>query len=90
MSVTNEGGIERGIYIEVQLGAFPEYDLEVFFTSDNEQLLANLEQVQQVTLADVEPFLFLEESDADGDLFADSSDSSGTGRPGDMHATITS
>lgn len=77
MTTQTTAGVSRGMYVEIQLNAFPGYDLEVFFSADEETLEDDFELMQQVQLEGFEPFLFTQESQMPEMIFS-SAASSGT------------
>lgn len=83
-------GPELNSYHEHQEDAFPDAHIWIELQVFRDEFRETLEEVQQIDLAGMPPFLFLEDSDADGDLFADSSGSSQTRRPSGMHGTGSS
>lgn len=82
MTVETTEGKSRGMYREVQLNAFPGYDLEVSLFSDEDAFEADFDLMQQVQLEGFEPFLFTQESEMPAMIFSTttSSSSAGTGR----------
>lgn len=62
MGIATQTGRQRGVYVELQLGAFPDHDLVVNFTADLDTFAEDFESLQRVTIEGFEPFLFLEES----------------------------
>lgn len=81
MSVLDSNGIDRGVYLEVQLNAFADYDLEVYLVADHDSLPDDLDLMQQVLLEGMEPFLFTEESEMPELIFS-STANSGSSRTG--------
>lgn len=63
MSATIDG-TPTALYREVQLGAYPEYDLVLSLRSSNDEFEDVITAFQDVTIDGFAPFLFLEDTDA--------------------------
>ena len=55
-------GRQRGVYVEHQVGAFPEHDLVIDFTADLDTFADDFASLQKVTIEGFEPCLFMAES----------------------------
>lgn len=68
-SIATRTGLKRSVYIEFQIGAFPEHDLLVDFTSNVETFEADFALLQQVAIAGMPPFLFTGDSEIETLVF---------------------
>ncbi len=60
------GGVPTALYRELQMGAYPGYDLVISFRSSVDEFEEVINAFQLVTVDGMAPFLFLEDSDSVG------------------------